>query len=173
MNNSKTFNLLVEKLASKNSEDVLFAINKIRSTGNPDILPHLVRQLDLTDNKEIKSTIIQVLNDLKIQSAIPVIIDLIVNSKSEETKKILLTSIWQSGLNYSVHLPYLVDLFIKESFEIAFEAFTIIENIDLIINNNIIEPLIVKLKQSKDVIVLDKHDLLAELVQILENLKSE
>jgi hypothetical protein len=171
MNAIKSINLVIEKLFSKKSNEVLFAINQIRHSGNPAILPHIIELLNSEKNIEIKSAIIELLNDLKIQTGTLEIIKALKNSKYKSIQKILLISCWHSGLNYTEHLNFFVDLFISGNFEIAFEAFTIIENMESGVGQKIIEPLLEKLKSGVTDPTKEKTDLLIELVNVLENLK--
>jgi hypothetical protein len=171
MSDIKSINLIIEKLFSKNIDEVLFAINKIRHSGNPAILPHVIELLNSEKNIEITSAIIELLNDLKIQAGTLEIIKAIENNKYKSIQKILLVSCWHSGLNYTEHLNFFVDLFVSGNFEIAFEAFTIIENMEGGVNQEIIEPLIERLKSGVSNLTKEKADLLAELVQVLENIK--
>jgi hypothetical protein len=168
MNEHKSIKSMIEKLLSKNTEEVLFTLNQIRNSGNPAILPNVVELLNSTKSMEIKASIVQLLNDLKIQSATSEIINALKNNQTPDTQKILLTSIWQSGLNYSEHIGFFVDMFISGDFEIAFEAFTIIENMEQGIRAEILDPLVARLKQKGKEIEKEKTDLYVELVHILE-----
>jgi hypothetical protein len=173
MSDNKRINLLIEKLYSKNTSEAIFALNQIRNSGNPNILPQLLEFLYCGANNEVRKGIIEILNDLKIQAATSEIINAIKNSKSQDIQKILLTSIWQSGLDYSAHLEIFVDLFISGNFEIAFEAFTIIDNMDCNIDSQNIDILINKLKFSASDIGNEKADLLVELVRVIQQMKDK
>jgi hypothetical protein len=170
MSSKKTLSLAVEKLYSKNTDEALFALNQIRNSGNITILHQLIEFLYSGNNSEVRKGIVNIFNDLKIQEATSVIISEIKNSTSSEIQKILLTSVWQSGLNYSQHLEFFVDLFISGSFEIAFEAFTIIDSMESGINAQMNETLIKKLKFSTSEISGDKAGLLVELVHVIEHM---
>jgi hypothetical protein len=168
MDDKKSIKLIVEKLFSKKTDDVLFTINQVRNSGQTSVLPHIIELLNLENNSSIRLSIIELLNDLKKQEGTIEIINALKNKNYQSIQKLLLISCWQSGLDYSKHIDYFVDLFIGEDFEIAFEAFTIIENMDEVINHEIINPLINKLKSEVSKNDESKTELMIELVAILE-----
>lgn len=170
MKDKKTINLMIDKLFSKNTEEVLLTIGQIRDNGDVSIIPHTIELLNNKPGTEIEKALISLLNDLKIQGSAEEIVKAIGNKKYTSIHKQLLVSCWESGLNYSEHLEFFVDLFIAGNFDIAFEAFTVIENMEQKISNDIIIPFIDKLKKSTSSIAREKSELLIELVHILEEL---
>jgi hypothetical protein len=168
MDDKKSIKLIVEKLFSNKTDEVLFAINRIRNSGQTSVLPHVIELLNSEKNSNISGAIIELLNDLKNQEGTTEIIKAIKNKSYQSIQKILLISCWQSGLDYSGYLDYFIELFISEDFEIAFEAFTIIENMDENISHEIIDPLVRKLKNEVSKSDGSKIELMIELVGILE-----
>jgi hypothetical protein len=169
MKDNRAIKLIAEKLNSENSDEVLFTINQIRNSGDPEILFFLIDLLKRTKNIQVSSAIVGLLMDLKNQAAVEEIISALKNEDLHDIRKTLLTSCWQSGLNYSKYLDFFVELFIVNDFEIAFEALTIIENIEESYPDDMINPIIKKLKSGHIRETGPKKELFIEMVHILEN----
>jgi hypothetical protein len=82
---------------------------------------------DRTDDPLVKKTIEGFMNDLKDQSVTKEIINEIRKPFKQSTISMLVSSCWQSGLNYSEYSKDLVELFLSSDFLTAFECFTVIE----------------------------------------------
>ncbi len=162
-------NLLINKLKSKKEEEVLFTIKQLRNSGNSLILPHLFDVLIENKSENIRKEAVKLLNDLKDESSKHEIIKALKNEKYASLHKDLLSSCWQSSLDYSSELSVFIDLFKKSEFEMAFEAFTIIENFE---HNSKLPDLgqhIASLKDNvSDFKDTNKEQLYVELVHILE-----
>ncbi len=172
MKESKSKNLIIEKLRSENEDELVFTINQLRNSGDIKLLPHVIELLNKSNNPTIIKAITDLLNDLKVQAGSNEIIKAISNDNYNSIRKLLFTSCWQSGLNYSEHLEFFIEKFIAENFEIAFEIFTIIENIEEKYDNEIIESMIKKLKISIPDFKDEKSNLIVDLVSILNEKKS-
>lgn len=53
-------------------------------------------------------------------------------------RKQLLTACWQNGLDFSTFVPVFIDQVINEDWETAFEAFTVIDNLEYLPSDAII-----------------------------------
>ena len=60
-------------------------------------------------------------------------------TNTNQSEKRLLTACWQNGLDFSTFLPVFIDLIIHEDWEIAFEAFTVIDNLEFLPSHEIIK----------------------------------
>ncbi len=165
-------NLLISKLRSKKEEEVLFTIKQLRNSGNSLILPHLFDVLTETKSDNIRKEAVKLLNDLKDENSKLEIIKALKNEKYASLHKDILSSCWQSSLDYSSDLAVFVDLFKKSDFEMAFEAFTVIDNFEHKAQLPDLEQHITNLKNDisrfKDT---DKEQLYVELVHILKSHK--
>jgi HEAT repeat protein len=121
---------IIAKLNSGNESEILHAIDKIRVSGKPEYLPYLMPLLNKTSPVIVKDMALELLGDLKDPKAIPYLIDAINNEDLILCRKELVACCWQNGLDFSIQLPFFVDLVINNEFEIAFEAFTVIENLE-------------------------------------------
>jgi len=172
MTDDKTTKLIVKKLQSTKTQEVLFAIKQIRNTGNPKILPFLIELLANSKLEEVKSAIIDLLNDLKNKDCRIEIINTLRNDKFKNIHKEILTTCWQSGLDYSDNIDLFVELFTTRDFGVAFEAFTIVDNYEEKFEPEKIKPLIKYLKSNISSFTgTEKEGLFVEMVHILERLK--
>ena len=87
----------------------------------------LVSCYDKTEDETIRKTIEGFLNDLKDQSASSEIISEIKKPWKIDTLNMLVSSCWQSGLNYSFYSTDLAETFLKGNYITAFECLTVIE----------------------------------------------
>ena len=116
-------------LSSKYNKVILNSINQLRQEGRPEDVNHLFDLLLSTPNGEIQASVLNFLGDLKIQETDKTIIEAIKNEKYLSIRKNLVEICWEASIDFSKHLPVFVALLIEAEFEIAFEAFTVIENI--------------------------------------------
>jgi len=116
----------------KNSDNakILEAIGELREEGTDQVLEILAQLFIDNPDSEIRSAITQFFCDLKNQSSAETVIALINNKHLHKAKQMLVSSCWQTRLNYILYLETFIDLVMTEPFEIAFEAFTVVENIE-------------------------------------------
>jgi HEAT repeat protein len=168
MEDKKGITELINGIKSKNAEIILSTIKEIRKEGSIAIIPELLLLLNTTDNEEIKKSITNLLYDLKDKKAVPHIIKAINNKKYSNILHTLISSCWESGLDYSKYLNIFIDLCLTSEYLIALEAFTVIENMQEIADE---DEKIIALKKLKENIILEKNNekrtLLNELIQVL------
>ena len=82
---------------------------------------------DRTEELSIRKTIAGFLNDLKDQSVSGEVMAEARKPFSQSTITMLISSCWQSGLDYSEYSGDLVDIFLKSDFLTALECLTVIE----------------------------------------------
>ncbi len=124
----ETFNKLVAKLRSGHDGQVLEAIDEIGRNGSPEILPELARLITKNRNREVLSAARTIFFDLKNPESVEVLKSIIDETNDKDTKQVLVAACWENGLNFSVQLPFFVDLVLDEDYLISIEAFTVIEN---------------------------------------------
>ncbi|MBI9068190.1 MAG: hypothetical protein JEZ09_12930 [Salinivirgaceae bacterium] len=127
---SKKNSELIKDLFAVDKKIVTKAITDIRNHGNNELLKALIKLYDKNDDKELRNTIAGVFNDLKDQKAGELIIQSIRENSNKDVKKMLISSCWQSRLNYMDYLELFIDIVLCEDFILSFEAFTVIENIE-------------------------------------------
>ncbi|MBE9468776.1 MAG: hypothetical protein IMY72_10740 [Bacteroidetes bacterium] len=171
MEDKKRITELINGIKSDNAELVLSTLKEVRKEGSTAIIPELLLLLNNTNNEEIKKSITNLLNDLKDKKAVPHIIKAIKNKKYFNILHTLISSCWESGLDYSKYLNIFIDLCLTSEYLIALEAFTVIENMQEIVDENEKN---IALKKLKDSIILEKNNekqtLLNELVKIVKDI---
>jgi predicted DNA-binding protein len=115
----------------------------------------------------IRRAIENFMNDIKDQSLRPEIIEEIKKDFKPETKTMLVSSCWQSRLDYSGFSYDLASAFLNNSYSVAVECFTVIEEsipmMDTKAKNKIVE--LIKVNQPDGDI---KRSLADQLLSLLE-----
>lgn len=126
-------------LFSADTKTVIGAINSIKQKGNKLYLPILFDILSANPEKEIEDEIKTLLATVKNKETVSVFITAFEDEKYRPIWKTVLTACWQNGLDFSDYSLLFIELIIKEDWDIAFEAFTIIDNMEFIPDQKIIE----------------------------------
>lgn len=118
------------KLFSADKNIVLAAINTLKEKGNKEYLPLLFEILLTESEQEVRNEILKLLGTIKDADTIPMFIEALKEKRLLTIRKEILTCCWQNGLDFSNYFDEFVDLIIDGEWEIAFEAFTVIENLE-------------------------------------------
>ena len=121
-------NRLKFAIKSGNQELIDHALEEIKNVGDDTYIAPLIEFIHQASSKEIKENIFQLFVDLKHENSVDQLISELKNEKDLDVLQRLVACCWQNGLDYSRHLPYFVQLVLDQEFQIAFEAFTVIEN---------------------------------------------
>jgi cellobiose phosphorylase len=166
MNNKE----IIKKLKSENSVLQLETLKYITKEGNKDILTEVISLLNITDETEIRDEIITILENLKEQECVLDLATAIGNHNYKEILPILVSACWKNGLDYNEHLEIFTDVFIQSDFQLAFDAFTVIDNIETI-DHAIADKCLLRLENAVEDIKEDKRPLYFELINIIDNVK--
>ncbi len=167
--NKKT--TIKEQLYSKDKNIVIKAVKDLRETGKDSDLNALIEFYSKSEDKEVNQLIYRLFCDLRTQKSTSTIVNLIKSTTDKPTLKMLVSSCWQSRLNYIDSFELFIDLVIKESFEISLEAFTLIENFEEKTTEVQISKLIAHVKNSIKGCKENNLPLAVDLVKIIENYK--
>ncbi len=135
-------------LQSSDSLKVIDTIRELRDSGNASYIPVLMELMLMTENPEIKSRIISLLADLKQSDAIPLIIDAIQDKKYAPELKSLVSVCWENGLDFSNYLSLFVDLIIEQEFVVAFEAYTVIQNMTGKVTPEVLDQVTIRIREA-------------------------
>ena len=102
-------------------------------------IPFLLDMLLLNQQEEIEKEITKLLGNVKDKAAVPVFIEALQNEKYIEIRKTICTACWQNGLHYHEYMPTFLQIIITGDWETAFEAFTVIDNMEFLPGEDIIE----------------------------------
>jgi hypothetical protein len=156
-------------LSGRNSLEIKTSIELLRDEEPFEGAIGLLAEFyDRSEDKGIRETIEDFMNDLKDQSVSNEVMGAIRRPFRPETISMLISSCWQSGLDYSAYARDLAGIFLEADFATAIECMTVIEesvhDIGLSGRNEIIE-----LIQSGPVASTpEKQGLTKELISILQ-----
>ncbi len=112
---------------TKNKSEIE-TLKEIRLAGSLKDIDLVIKILRNTTNPLIKKEATSLLADVKNDAIIAILVDALRTRENNQIRKEIIQACWESGLDYSSHLPYFVDLFLTLDFEESIEAFTLIEN---------------------------------------------
>jgi hypothetical protein len=168
MKSEKKVSDLAIKLNDKNPSIVIAAINSLRNndpfSGAIQLLAGLY---DKTETDIIRNHVSSFLNDLKESSLRSEVIAEINKSHRNETQAMLVSSCWQSGLDYSDWASDLVQIFCKSDFVTALECFTVLEESSHTLPFEKKKELIALLKEKDNNKIPEKTALRRELISIM------
>ncbi|MGQ1909376.1 hypothetical protein ACT3CE_06270 [Marinifilum sp. RC60d5] len=119
---------LISDLQSNDIKIVAKSISQLREEGKLEDLEIVFDLLLNQPNEEIKDILLKFLGDIKDKKAALTFVNAIKNEKYLPIRKMLIEVCWQSSIDFSPFADVFVDILIQSDFEIAFEAFTVIEN---------------------------------------------
>ncbi len=166
MNNNE----IIKILKSENIVLQMETLQYLTKEGNRDILPEVLSLLNATVETTIRDEIIIILENLKEQECVLDVIKAIGNQDYKEILPILVSTCWKNGLNYSEHLEVFTDVFIQSVFQLAFDAFTVIDNIETI-DKAVADKCLLRMENAVEDIKEDKRPLYFELINIIEDKK--
>ncbi len=115
-------------LRSGNTTATIKVIDEIREKGNITILPEIFEVMLDTEDDEVMEACTTLLNDLNNQEATTFLVAALKNQRYRPVRSALVSSCWQSGLDYHTQVPLFARLLLREDYATAIEAFTVIEN---------------------------------------------
>ncbi len=168
--NKKLNDKVLKNLYSTDKATVINAINTLKHDGNPEYIHYLVDILKTNEDQDIHLPILSILTQLKQEASASFLVDAINNPKNEIVLEQLVNACWQNGLDYSPFLSTFTKIVIKGDYMTAFEAFTVIDNMDATLPKATIDQernyLLANLKSIPE----DRKDLVIGLINDIERL---
>jgi hypothetical protein len=164
----KKFREFSEIFKEKNSLHIATAIVQMREEqpfeGGIGLLTEL---FDSNPDPSVRKAVAGLMNDLKDQAATKEVISEVKKRWKSETRTMLVSSCWQSGLDYKKYLTDLAIVFMESDYATALECFTVIEesaeDIDMTKKDEIIQILAEKSPSQTN----ERKTLTSELLVIL------
>lgn len=128
--NKEQKELTLKGLKSEDNKVVSDAIKLIREDGDDSFLSAIFSVFDSTDDQQIRQDIYGLFCDIRNQESAKTIVSLINGTDNDDALQMLVSSCWQTRLDYAEYLETFIKLTTVKPFNIAFEAFTVIENIE-------------------------------------------
>ena len=124
------FKKLVRDLESGDEAKIIGALKRLREDGKPEIIPHIINVLIESENDLINSEIVSLLGELKGSKSVELLVNAIDSTATETVRHFLVQACWESGLDFSAHLGFFVDLAINDNYLVCLESLTLIENLN-------------------------------------------
>ncbi len=148
MNQEKIDGRIRNNLFSANAAVVISAIESIKIKGNKLYIPILFDLLNTSPGPEIALEIKNLLGTVKDKDSVNSFMRAIDDVKYKPIRKEILTACWQNGLDFSTFLPVFIQLIISGDWEIAFEAFTVVDNFEFLPNAEIIRKSVAEIEEA-------------------------
>lgn len=162
---------LVNNLRSNQKQSIIEGLQEFRDIGKAEFLEEVIILLKNTKDEEISLMVENLLSEIKDQNAVPVLINAINDKKYINNRKTLLLACWQSGLDFSEHLPVFSEIVRTSNIETGLEAFTVAENFT---ENSSLEMIINEIIATKHYLKNHPEDnniLAGELLKVLEEME--
>ena len=139
MNQIKINEQIKKDLFSAQTKVVISAIEKIKHQGNQLYIPILFDLLNSSPELEIETEIKNLLGTVKDKNVVNSFMRALEDEKYKPIRKLILVACWQNGLDFSNFMPVFIDLIISEEWDVAFEAFTVLDNLEFLPGKEIIK----------------------------------
>lgn len=121
---------LITDLLSGNEKKILTALNALQVNGDVSVISPILEVLRSNVSDKVNQQIVTFLGDLKDTSVKTTIIEALRDEANLVIRQILLTTIWNSKIDYSDFIPDFVEVACDGNFMEAFECLTILENLE-------------------------------------------
>jgi hypothetical protein len=117
----------LQKLALQDVSSVTEALNYLREKGKSQHLNAVFESLKGAERSK-QQLLVGFLSDILDTSAVEAFIDFLENETDADTRKLVLSAIWNSKLPFDEHLPFFVMLASQGDYLEALDCLTILEN---------------------------------------------
>jgi len=124
---------------------------------------------DRTDNQNISLAISGLFNDMKQKSAMAEVIESIGAVRKPSSRAMLISSCWQSGLDYSEFAMPIAEQFLTGDYMVSLECFTVLDTCAGSISDGDRVQIILSLQQQIESWETSKQKLAAELITLLKD----
>ncbi|MEX0987186.1 MAG: hypothetical protein WD052_06885 [Bacteroidales bacterium] len=156
-------------LRSGNSKAIIDTIDEIKGRGRASILPEIFDLLLITMDQDVIAACTTLLNDLKIDEASEYIIPALKDQKYIPVRQILVSSCWQSGIDFHTDYLLFAEIFLSDDYATAIEAFTVLENCIGELTDRDIVQLTGLLESGLKTVPAEKKALVSELLLVIRS----
>lgn len=130
MTDKKKLEAIIADIQSSDLKLAKSGIEKFRKDGQSDAIPEFAIAITQNENPEILELGKQLLFDVKDENAIQGIFKAINHPQLKNHSALLISVLWEAGIDCKDRLEDLIQLVIKGDSTITLEVLTVIENID-------------------------------------------
>lgn len=121
---------LLEDIATGNPTKVTTALDALQVYGDDSIIESLVQAIDKQSDEKSIAEIVEFLSSLKSSSATTHVMNIVRNPAYAHQLNRVLSTIWNSPLDYTPYLAEFVKLAVRNDFLTTLECLTILENLE-------------------------------------------
>ncbi len=121
---------IILQLSSPEPKDVIKAVKSLKMSGNETAIEPLIDLYCTSQNNAVQAEIVDLLNSIKSTKVPSVVIECLINDKYTSARLVLLSSIWNSNLDYTDYLLEIAEVSQKGEMMEAMEFLTILENME-------------------------------------------
>ena len=121
---------ILEDIKSEDPKKVSKAIKSLESHGDSSVILPLANRLLAGMNRKNEEEVVELLCSLKDTSTVVEIMDVIGDPKFLTIRQIILSTVWNTKVDFSDYIDEFVEIAIKGSLIEAVECATIIENLE-------------------------------------------
>lgn len=121
---------LLSDISTGNTAKISNALDSLQVYGDETVIEPLVRTLSGDLEQSGAAEIVEFLSSLKSTAAVAKIMDVVHNAEFAPQRQLILSTIWNSPLNYSGYLADFIAIAVKGNFMETLECLTILENLD-------------------------------------------
>ena len=159
---------LLPLLQSKEPQQVLKSIDKIKASGDTKYIPFLIEKLNSEFNNEVGKNILALLHTIKDEKAVFYYAEALKGGNSKNIQKELLQFCWENGFNLSNYGNVFANLVLTEEYETAIEAFTVLEENIHNFDDSQKKEITTSLKENLGDLDESKKALVAELIKLFK-----
>lgn len=121
---------LIGDLQSGNENKISTSLKALQSNGDLSVLEPIAALLltRLTDKN--RQEVLEFLSTLNVSEAVDTMMGIVKNEDLQQVRQQVLSTLWNSKLDYSYYLPDFVEIAVDGDFMEALECLTIIENME-------------------------------------------
>ncbi len=126
---AKIIEQLKTELTFTSEPELLKTLKKVKGKGNHQMVEPILNLYSSTKYDSVKKEIKNLLNELKVIDGTAILIEKLKDCENA-LKELILGALWSAGLNPIEYLPEIVEAACCSSYMVAFEALTVLENLE-------------------------------------------
>lgn len=121
---------ILKDLSSSDPKLISKAVKALESNGDSSVIKPLVDKLLSGVNEKNQGEIVELLSSLKDTSVVVEMMDVIEDEKYRSIRQVLLSTIWNTKVDFSDYIDEFVGIAVDGDFMEALDCLTIIENLE-------------------------------------------
>ncbi len=119
---------VIKALRNASDDEAIAMLNSLKAYATPFYIKVLLEMLTEARPESLKRAITEFIANIRLQEVVIHIADFVAKNHKDLDVSHIVTASWQNSLDFSRHLAPYFDVLIFADYQLAFEAFTVIEN---------------------------------------------